>query len=75
MAPPVGAVGPGRFGDRLAASLVRGKLEEINTRLRHAGLREIDPTDPTMRERYGSRFTAAGALVQAAGGTEGLSRI
>ena len=33
--------------------LVRGNLEQINTRLRQAGLREIDPNDPTMRERYG----------------------
>jgi hypothetical protein len=33
--------------------LVRGDLEKINTRLRQAGLREIDPNDPTMRERYG----------------------
>jgi hypothetical protein len=50
---PVGAVGPGRFGERLPASLVRGNLEEINAPLRQAGLREIDPNDPTMRERYG----------------------
>jgi hypothetical protein len=28
-------------------------LEQINTRLRQPGLREIDPNDPTMRERYG----------------------
>lgn len=33
--------------------LVRGNLEKINTRLRQAGLREIDPNDPAMRERYG----------------------
>jgi hypothetical protein len=33
--------------------LVRGNLEQINTRLRQAGLREIDPNDPAMRERYG----------------------
>jgi hypothetical protein len=33
--------------------LVRGNLEQINTRLRQAGLREIDPNDPTMRDRYG----------------------
>jgi hypothetical protein len=33
--------------------LVRDNLEKINTRLRQAGLREIDPNDPTMRERYG----------------------
>jgi hypothetical protein len=33
--------------------LVRGNLEQINARLRQVGLREIDPNDPTMRERYG----------------------
>jgi hypothetical protein len=33
--------------------LVRGNLEKINKRLREAGLREIDPSDPTMKERYG----------------------
>jgi hypothetical protein len=33
--------------------LVRKNLDQINTRLREAGLREIDPNDPTMRERYG----------------------
>ena len=33
--------------------LVRDNLEKINTRLRQAGLRDIDPSDPTMRERYG----------------------
>lgn len=33
--------------------LVRSHLEEINKRLRDGGLREIDPGDPTMKERYG----------------------
>jgi hypothetical protein len=33
--------------------LVRGNLEKINKRLRDAGLREIEPSDPTMKERYG----------------------
>jgi hypothetical protein len=33
--------------------LVRGNLDKINTRLRDAGQREIDPNDPTMRDRYG----------------------
>jgi hypothetical protein len=33
--------------------LVRKHLDQINTRLREAGLREIDPSDPTMRDRYG----------------------
>jgi hypothetical protein len=33
--------------------LVRGNLEQVNRRLREAGLREIDPADPTMKERYG----------------------
>ena len=33
--------------------LVRGNLEQINRRLRESGLREIDPSDPTMKERYG----------------------
>jgi len=33
--------------------LVRGNLEKINKRLRDSGLREIDPNDPTMKERYG----------------------
>jgi hypothetical protein len=33
--------------------LVRGNLEQINKRLRQAGLREIDPNDPAMRDRYG----------------------
>jgi hypothetical protein len=32
--------------------LVRTHLEEINTRLREAGMRQIDPNNPTMRERY-----------------------
>jgi hypothetical protein len=33
--------------------LVRDNLERINKRLRQSGLREIDPADPTMRDRYG----------------------
>jgi hypothetical protein len=33
--------------------LVRGNLEQVNTRLRQAGLREIDPNDPAIRDRYG----------------------
>lgn len=33
--------------------LVRDNLEQINKRLRQSGLREIDPADPTMRDRYG----------------------
>ena len=32
---------------------VREHLDEINRRLRATGLREIDPTDPKMQERYG----------------------
>jgi hypothetical protein len=33
--------------------LVRGNLDQINKRLRDSGLREIDPSDPAMKERYG----------------------
>jgi len=33
--------------------LVRTHLDEINQRLSERGLREIDPQDPTMKERYG----------------------
>ena len=33
--------------------LVRSHLDEINKRLQDGGLREIDPRDPTMKERYG----------------------
>lgn len=32
---------------------VRDHLEEVNTRLRKQGIREIDPEDPEMAERYG----------------------
>jgi hypothetical protein len=32
---------------------VREHLEEVNARLREQGMREIDPTDPGMIERYG----------------------
>ena len=33
--------------------LVRNNLDQVNRRLRDAGLREIDPSDATMRDRYG----------------------
>jgi hypothetical protein len=33
--------------------LVQGNLDKVNKRLRQAGKREIDPNDPTMKERYG----------------------
>lgn len=33
--------------------LVRNNLDKINQRLRESGMREIDPSEPTMRERYG----------------------
>src|SRR6266542_3367624 len=33
--------------------LVRSHLEQINKRLSEGGQREIDPGDPTMKERYG----------------------
>ena len=33
--------------------LVRGNLDKINKRLRESGQREIDPNDPTMKQRYG----------------------
>jgi hypothetical protein len=33
--------------------LVRDNLEAVNKRLRDVGLREIDPNDATMRDRYG----------------------
>jgi hypothetical protein len=33
--------------------VVRTNLEEVNRRLRAARLREINPEDPTLRERYG----------------------
>jgi hypothetical protein len=33
--------------------LVRNNLDKINKRLRDSGMREIDPNDSTMRERYG----------------------
>jgi hypothetical protein len=33
--------------------LVRSNLDKINKRLREAGMREIDPSDPTMKDRYG----------------------
>ncbi len=32
---------------------MRSHLEQINKRLSEGGLREIDPGDPTMKERYG----------------------
>ena len=37
---------------------VRNNLEEVNRRLREKGMREIDPTDPDMAERYGLSATA-----------------
>jgi hypothetical protein len=33
--------------------LVRKNLDQVNRRLRDAGLREIDPSDQPMRDRYG----------------------
>jgi hypothetical protein len=33
--------------------LVRNNLDQINQRLSASGMRQIDPSDPTMRERYG----------------------
>jgi hypothetical protein len=33
--------------------LVRNNLDKINKRLRESGQREIDPNDPTMKDRYG----------------------
>jgi hypothetical protein len=33
--------------------LVRKNLDRVNRRLRDAGLREIDPSDQAMRDRYG----------------------
>ena len=33
--------------------LVRNNLDQVNRRLRESGQREIDPSDPTMRDRYG----------------------
>jgi hypothetical protein len=33
--------------------IVRSNLDEVNRRLRDGGLREIDPNDPTLKERYG----------------------
>lgn len=33
--------------------IVRNNLDLVNKRLRDANLREIDPEDPTMKERYG----------------------
>jgi hypothetical protein len=33
--------------------LVRNNLDQVNRRLRDSGMREIDPSEPTMRERYG----------------------
>jgi hypothetical protein len=33
--------------------IVRENLDEVNRRLRDAGQREIDPSDPTLKERYG----------------------
>ena len=33
--------------------LVRDNLDKVNRRLREDGMREIDPSDQTMRDRYG----------------------
>jgi hypothetical protein len=33
--------------------LVRDNLDKVNRRLRDSGMREIDPSDPAMRDRYG----------------------
>jgi hypothetical protein len=33
--------------------LVRENLDEINARMRAKGMREIDPNDPAMKDRYG----------------------
>jgi hypothetical protein len=33
--------------------LVRDHLDQINRRLREAGVREVDPSNPAMKERYG----------------------
>ncbi|HEY8113967.1 MAG TPA: hypothetical protein VII16_14115 [Actinomycetes bacterium] len=33
--------------------LVRNNLDKVNKRLRDSGLREINPNDPTMKDRYG----------------------
>jgi hypothetical protein len=33
--------------------IVRNNLDAVNRRLREAGMREINPNDPTMKERYG----------------------
>jgi hypothetical protein len=33
--------------------LVRDNLDQVNRRLRDSGLREIDPSDQAMRDRYG----------------------
>jgi hypothetical protein len=33
--------------------LVRNNLDQVNRRLRDSGMREINLSDPTMRERYG----------------------
>src|SRR3712207_7701375 len=37
---------------------VRNNLAEVNRRLREKGMREIDPNDPEMAERYGVTATA-----------------
>jgi hypothetical protein len=33
--------------------LVREHLEEVNRRLREQGMRQVDPNDPAMKDRYG----------------------
>lgn len=47
-----GAPHRGRITDA-EKHLVAKNLARVNRRLRQAGLREIDPGDPVMRERYG----------------------
>jgi hypothetical protein len=42
----------GRFTEA-EKQLVRDDLDKINKRLREGGIREIDPNDQTMRDRYG----------------------
>ena len=43
---------PGRIS-MAERAYVRDHLDEVNERLRQKGMREIDPTDPEMAERYG----------------------
>ena len=43
---------PGRIS-MAERAYVRDHLDEVNERLRQQGMREIDPNDPEMAERYG----------------------